>query len=465
MKLFLSKCAFSILALSLLSNIAFAQTQIAVNKTVSENDPEIIEPSEKIPKKRLAESVMPNYFDKQNGISLEDLIKKTWENNGELKIARLEVEKAQARLRQAGVRPNPILEVEQTSGKLTGSKGDNELSVGLSVPLEIYGQCRNRINLAKAEITLKEAEVIARKRLLANEVLSNYVEALAALRELKTFENILELDTETIRFVQIRVNEGDTAPLELNLLQTEVERLRSRRILTEGKLQAAISTLKFYAGMELNQPLKLREEIDSAQLPITPTTIETALDKALKNRPEIQLSELEKQLAINGLRLIRSQRKPDISVFTRYSNGKSVIDSPRGAFDQRDKLLTFGVSIGLPVFNRNAGAKEAEIAVRQSEERQKFTEQIIKSEVIKSFQRLQAAKSALLKLETAVLPRSRQNLKIVKQVYAIGELKITDLIAEQRRLLDASRDLTETLTERYRANADLLIALGHSFEK
>ncbi len=462
MKLFLCQCFSGILALAILSNSAFAQTQIAVNTTISES----IEPSESVPKKRFVESSLPNYFDGQSGISLEDLIKKAWENNGELKIARLEVEKSQARLRQASVRPNPTLDVEQKTGQFTGSKGDNELTVGVSVPLEIYGQRGNRVNLVKAEITLKEAEVTARKRLLANDVLRNYIDALAALRELKTLEDILELDTETIRFVQIRVNEGDTAPLELNLLITEAERLRSRRILTEGRLQSAISTLKFYAGIEYNQQLKLREEIDSAELPITPTSIETAVDVALKNRPEIQLGELEKQLAINGLRLIRSQSKPDISAFTRYSNGKSIVDSPRGAFDQRDKLLTFGVSIGLPIFNRNEGAKaEAEIAIRQSEERQKFTEQVIKNEVITSFQRLQAAKSALLKLETLVLPRSKQNLEVFKQVYAIGELKITDLIAEQRRLLDANRDLTETLTERYRANADLLIALGHSFEK
>ncbi len=466
MKKYLCKCVLGIFALVQITNPAFAQTNIAVNKTVSEINSETTETIENIPKRRFVESSMPKYFDTDNGLSLEEIIKKAWENNGELKIARLEVEKAQARLKQAGSRPNPTLDFEQKTGNLTGSKGDNELTVGVSVPLEIYGQRGNRINLAKADITLKEAEVTARKRLLANEVLANYAEALASLRELKTLEDILELDTQTVSFVQIRVNEGDTAPLELNLLMTEVERLRSRRILTEGRLQVAISKLKFYAGIDYQESLKLREEIDSAQLPIVPTTLETALDVALKNRPEIQLNILEKQLAVNGLRLIRSQSRPDITAFTSYSKGKSIVDSPRGAFDQRDKLLTFGISIGLPIFNRNEGAKaEAEIAIRQAAERQLFTEQVIKNEVITAFQRLTAAKSALSKLEMAVLPRSKQNLEVFKQVYAIGELKITDLISEQRRLLDANRDLTETLAERYRANADLLIALGVSFEK
>src|SRR5690606_5725158 len=156
------------------------------------------------------------------------------------KIARLEVEKARARLRQAGVRPNPILEVEQSTGSLVGSSGERELSVGVSVPLDVYGQRQRRIVLAQAEITLREAEVTARQRELASQIFVNYAEALAALKELAVLEELLGLDTEAVLFVQIRVNEGESAPLELNLLQTEVERLRARRHLVEGKLQAAI---------------------------------------------------------------------------------------------------------------------------------------------------------------------------------------------------------------------------------
>ena len=63
-------------------------------------------------------------------------------------------------------------------------------------------------------------------------------------------------------------------------------------------------------------------------------------------------------------------------------------------------------------------------------------------------------------LEIGAIPRSTQNVATFREVYAIGEIKITELIAEQRRLLDATRDLTEALTQRYRSQADLSIALG-----
>jgi len=414
----------------------------------------------------LYRSVIGTYHSQVDGLSLVEIVRRAFDTNGDIKIARLEVEKAKARLMQAQVRPNPNLEIEQSTGSLVGSPGDRELNVGVSVPLEVYGQRSRRIDLANAEIGLREAEVSARQRELAKQIFVAYAEALAALQELKVLEELLDLDSQTVQFVQIRVNEGESAPLELNLLQTEVERIRARRQLVEGKLQASISQLKFYAGLSYEEPLKLVEDVSTAAFPLLPPTIETGIGIGLTNRPEIRVAQLDEQLASAGLRLIRSQSRPDLSATARYTNGRAILDDPRGAFSKRDQSLTFGLSIELPIFNRNQGAKaEAAIAIRQAQERRAFAEKVVRNEIVRSFQRMEAAKRALITLETAVLPRSRENINTIRKVYEIGQLKITDLIAEQRKLLEANRDLTETLTERYQAQADLFVALGLTLEK
>lgn len=450
-----------LLAGAVLANTSFAQTQTA---SVSRN-PSQSSGDTAVRVSPLFTSVVPSYLSQTDGIMLSEIVKRAFETNGEIKIARLEVDKARARLTQARLRANPTVEVEQSSGRLVGSPGDRELGVGFSMPIDVYGQRGRRIDLANAEITLKEAEVTARQRQLAAQIFIAYAEALTSLREVQVLEELLDLDAQTVQFVQIRVNEGETAPLELSLLQTEVERLRARRQLVEGKLQASISKLKFFAGVPSEQPLRLREEITTATIPLLPTTIETSITVGLTNRPEIRLAELDEQLASAGLRLIRAQSRPDVTAYTRFKQARSGFDDPRGEFFQRDRSLTFGVAIGLPIFNKNQGAKaEAEIAIRQAQERRSFAEQVIRNEVITAFQRIEAARRALTILETAVLPRSRQNIETIRRVYEIGELKITDLIAEQRKLLDANRDLTETLTERYRAQADLFIALGITLE-
>ena len=408
-------------------------------------------------------SSLPKFYDPQNGISLNDLIVHALETNQDLAAVRLEIEKAKARLNQARLRPNPTLEFEQSSGRFVGNSGDGSFTVGASLPIEIYGRRDARINFANIEIEASEAEVRNRERILAANMLTNYSEALAALRELDATERLLELNLQTTKFIQIRVNEGDTAPLELNLLQAEVERLRSRRQLVEGRLQSAYTQLKLFAGIPFEESLVLREQIDTAVLPALPLTPDAAVNIALRTRPDIRLAQIEEQISTAGLRLIRAQSRPDLTAYTRYSQGRDVIDTSIGNFPQSDRSLTFGVAIGIPIFNKNQGAKaEAEINVRQSRARREFAERVVRGEILAAYQRLEAAKQAVSTLENAAIPLSIKNVETFRQIYEIGEIKITDLINEQRRLLDATRDLTEALTARYRAQVDLNIALGAS---
>jgi outer membrane protein TolC len=147
-----------------------AQTEIAVNKLNEEKQVAGAVITESV--KPLVVSVLPNYYNQTEGITLAEIVRRAFENNGDIKIARLEVERA--RLTQAGLRANPTLEVEQTSGRLVGSSGNGALSVGVAIPIDVYNQRRRRIDLATAEITLREAEITARQRVLASQIFVNY---------------------------------------------------------------------------------------------------------------------------------------------------------------------------------------------------------------------------------------------------------------------------------------------------
>ena len=441
---------------------ALSGTNIWAQETTLLAKNELIrEKSEENTTKPIVLSILPNYYHPQDGISINELIERALKSNQDLSAVRLEIDKAKARLAQAKLRPNPTLEFEKSSGRLVGNGGDGEFSVGASLPIEIYGRRDARINFAQIEIQASEAEVRNRERLLTANILTNYSEALGALREIDTLEKVLELDMQTTKFVQIRVNEGETAPLELNLLIAEVERLRSRRELAEGKLQSSLTQLKSLTGIDFNEPLRLREEINTAILPTLPKTREEAVEIALRSRPDVALTRIEEQVATAGLRLVRAQSKPDVTAYTRYTQGRSGVDLPTGNFPQRDRSLTFGVAIGIPIFNKNQGAKaEAEISIKQAQARREFAERVVRGEILSAYQRYQAASNAVLTLQNLAIPRSMKNVETFRRVYEIGEIKITDLITEQRRLLDANRDLTEALTEKYRAQSDLQIALG-----
>jgi outer membrane protein, heavy metal efflux system len=402
------------------------------------------------------------YYDPAQGASSADLVRRALASNGELVAARLEIERARARLHQASLRPNPTLDFEQTTGRLTGSAGESETSVGVSVPLEVGGQRRRRVDLARVELEAAEAEVADRERRLAADVLGLYAEALSALRELEVTEGLTDLDLKTVAVVQARVNEGESAPIELNLLRVEVERLRSRRALTEGRLQATLLRLKALAGVPPAEQFRLREELSNPALRRLPGPVEAAVETALRTRPDVRLARLTEEVAEAGLRLARAQGSPEVTAFTRYTVSRgSFDDTPVGVLRDKDRLLTFGVSVGLPLFNKNQGAKaEAAVAIVQARARREYLEAVVRSEVASAYARYEAASKALLAYEQGVIQRSQDNVRVMRAAYELGHFSVTELLAEQRRLLDSQRDFTEALAEQYRSLADLQAAVG-----
>jgi cobalt-zinc-cadmium efflux system outer membrane protein len=402
------------------------------------------------------------YVDSVQGASADDLVRRALTTNSDLAAARLDIERARARVRQAGLRANPTFDFEQSTGRFTDSPGERETTIGFALPLEVSGQRQRRVNLAQAELEAAEAEVADRERRLMVEVRGVYAETLAAIRELSITEGINNLDVQTATIVAARVTEGESAPLELNLMRAEVDRLKSRRALVEGRLQATLLRLKSLAGIPPEELLRIREDLTSPSLYKPSTSLEAAIDTALQMRPDVRLARLTEKVAQAGLELARAQGRPDITAFTKYSTNRTVFDNtPIGALRDKDKVLSFGVSVSLPLFNRNQGGKaEAATAIAQAQRRRQFVEQLVRAEVTSAYARYEAAQAALNIFEQGVLARSTENIKSMRGAYELGAFRMTELLSEQRRLLDSQREYTEALTERYKALSDLLSAIG-----
>ena len=413
-------------------------------------------------------ATVARYFNLQQGVSSGDLIRRALAANAELAAARLDIERGRARIAQAKLRPNPSIDFEQTTGQLTGSKGEREISIGFSLPLELGGKRQRRIDLAQIELAAAEAEVAERERLLVREIHFAHLDALTSLRELQITERLTTIDTQTGRIIEARVTEGDSSPLELSLIRVETDRLKARRSLIEGRLQTAFLKLKRLTGIAPNQALRVRESLLTPLPLLEPSlSIEDAIDIALKTRPDVRLARIFEEAARAGLRLAQAQATPDLIAFSKYSVNRSLFDdTPVGVLRDKDKLLTFGVSISLPFFNRNQGAKaEAEIAIQQTQRRRKFVEATVRSEVAAAYAQYEAARNSLAIFEKGVIERSAQNIRAISLAYELGAFSLTELLSEQRRLLDSEREFIEALAERYRALTEIQSAIGTGTNK
>jgi outer membrane protein TolC len=89
-----------------------------------------------------------------------------------------------------------------------------------------------------------------------------------------------------------------------------VERLKSRRTLTEGKLQVALLRLKSIAGIPPNEAISLRNDLAKVVLRAPPASVEIATNIAFHSRPDLRLARLNEEVAQAGLRLPPHKRLP-----------------------------------------------------------------------------------------------------------------------------------------------------------
>ena len=394
------------------------------------------------------------------GLTVEQLAETALASNRDLLAARQNVAIAQGRLIQSGLRPNPTVDFAQTTDYLTGRTGEGGASVGVSQVFELGGKRGKRVAVAQLEYDRAVAEVRALERRLASDIRAGYAQAVAAARQLDTAERLIALDQELYRVTEARLREGDVASLDLNLVRVEVDRLRAQTVQYRADLESQLITMRALVGLAPSESLRLAPTPDRPAL--LEMEIEAATEIALRERADLQAARIAEELGEARLRLAESQRTPNLAATVRYSRQRSVFENtPIGTLNDVDRLLTVGVSVEIPVRNRNQGEIAAAAGEQtQARYRREFVESIVKRDVALAFNRYRAAAQALVIYGNQVVPRAEQNLRTIRAAYNLGDLQAMDVVAEQRRLVENQTQYNTSLRDYYASLAELERALG-----
>jgi len=399
--------------------------------------------------------------------SAADLVQAGIERNREFLAAKQRIAEAQALLRQAGVRPAPTLEVEGSTGRPLGTRGDEEYSAGYFQPIETFGKRAKRLGVAQKGLELAQAELDERLRQLAFEIKTRYVDVLAAERKLAAIEELTSVHRQNYRLAEARVREGEAAALEQRLFLTELSRSEAQQAQFSGQAESALLELRRAVGLAPGEPLTLPDELDSP--PKTPSLGELQR-RALQARADLRIQRILEQQANAETELARAEGRPDLTLSARYARRNSRFDqfgfSRSGALvplTDRADVLTFGLAIPLFTGKRTQGAVEAAVSREAAGRlRREFLEAAIPVEVEAAYRRWEASQRSLAILTAGVLAEAEKNVAVIREAYQLGQLRVTDLLNEQRRLVELRLSYSDAQAERARAWAELEKAVGGS---
>jgi cobalt-zinc-cadmium efflux system outer membrane protein len=307
---------------------------------------------------------------------------------------------------------------------------------------------------------MAKLEVADRERLIRSEVGEAYAEALAVRRSLDTLGQLSRLNKEYLSVAQARVDQGEAAPVERGLLQVEFSRIETDRLRLEADSNRALVVLKNLAGLKLDAEILLDGELTSQSTDFNVTAL---IDGALANRPDAQSARLEEQGREAEVRLARAEATPNVVGFVRYTFKGSRFDQlglnasgQTVPLTDHDNVVTGGVSIDLKTRNRNQGEIEAAIAREQAAKyRTTSLTQLVEREVRSAAGRYDAARKTVAIFDGSLLSQSQQNLNAIRAAYEIGELRVFELLSEQRRLVETQRSYIDALKEVYLSRFEL----------
>jgi cobalt-zinc-cadmium efflux system outer membrane protein len=308
---------------------------------------------------------------------------------------------------------------------------------------------------------VREREFANRERMLAGEVRMKFGDALAEALKLSFTEELVEANQQNFNLIAARVVEGATPPLEQNMALVELNRLKSMRETAEGKVEVAFFELRNLIGMSPEQPLRLRGHFDRLIDQLRPAV--EATNQALRDRPDLQGFRAMENLSEARIEQARAEGRWDASLTAGYQRMHSGF--PQFGLDDQGAIqpiesnfhaLKFGVSIMLPVRNKNQGMIEAAFAESAAaKSRREFAELTVRREVASAYAQYDRAARAAEIFRVGVREPARANLDVVRQTYELGSKTLLDYIAEQRRFIELENDFIDAQLAVYRGRVEI----------
>ncbi len=376
----------------------------------------------------------------QSELTLLDSQKKALENHPALEPFRYEMLAQDGFIEQAGLRPNPELDIEIENVLGTGSfqgLDDFESTTAIRQTFETAEKPEKRTQAAerKKDIVQQEWE-LARLQVLY-QTTDAFIDVLAAQQRLKLETSFYDISRQIHKNIKASVAAGRDSPVEeirarVMVSSTQINLDRTRRNLNRSKLALSEQWGSTEPGFE---------SVTGDLLPLPKAPLTKTILENVSMHPEIILSEatVSEQEAL--LQLETAKATPDFTIGAgvRYHSG------------QDDGAFVIGVSIPLPLRDRNQGAIRAasELVQKEVSEKDALLSKL-RSTLVQVYQNYLQVYEEVHRLQDEILPAAQTAFEAAQEGYRQGKFPYINVLDAQRSLYELNIQRLEAATSAHK---------------
>ena len=384
-------------------------------------------------------------------LRLADASAQALEKNPQLIAHRAIADGQRGAVDQAGILPNPTLSWGRqnlNNDALTGTDGEAD-TLALSQLIELGGKRGDRIALAQSQLQQRELDwQQARAELLA-EVRSRYADAQVAQARVALMAELVQISEQTAHAASERVRAGKVAPIEQTKASIALSTIRSQQAQTEREFAVAKARLALLWG-ESSPSFAAVSDVQQS-LPAVPAW--QSLPEQLQRSPRWQLADAHVAQRDAERSLADAKAIPDLTF--------SIARTEFSDLDESSDAV--GLSLHLPLFDRNQGGKaEARALQAAAREEQRAVQQQLQLELLALHQDLLGNEQEIASLRREVLPGAEEVFRATLNAYHAGKFGLLDVLDAQRMLFDARQQHLRSLQQSHHRLAELERLLGVS---
>lgn len=398
------------------------------------------------PHQKSTTPLVTTMLDEPKGVvTLEQALSLALKNNPELAAFSWRVRAGEARTLQAGLLPNPEFEAEMEE---FGGKGERRKFEGLETTLQfsqliqLAGKRSKRKQVAALERDLTAWDYESKRLNVFTAVRKSFLEVLASQQKVTLNGELVKLSQQLLKTVSDRVRAGKTSPAEVSRAQVrlsarQVELVRARRELESSRQRLAATW-----GSQSPAFTKVSGTLDTLYS-IPPQEKLTSL---LQKNPDLARFEiaLKQHQAVIALEDARSIPDPTISGGVRRFN------------ETDDNAFVMGLSIPLPFYDRNQGARqEARYRLAQTRREKQALEVQLNAALSQTYNSLQSVYNEATTLKNEILPEAQNAYQTINNGYLQGRFDFLDVLDAQSTLFEARGQYIRALMEFHTGIAEI----------
>lgn len=320
-------------------------------------------------------------------LTLKEAEQRFLERNLSLIAEWYNIDMAQAQVLQAKLFENPVISLEQNvynrlNGKYFDFGKEGEAVVEIEQVIHLAGQRNKQVRLEKINKEIAEYQFEEVMRTLRQELNEKFVEVYFLSKSIAIYEKEVNSLQVLLGGMKIQQEKGNISFMEISRLESMLFSLKKEKneresdlLTTRGELNLLLN-LPEDTQVQLSLDEEVLQQLDLSQLSFAD------LKAIINERPDQKIARSTVNASRANLKLQKSMAFPEFSVKGNYDRVGNFIND----------YFAIGVSLSVPIFNRNQGnIKAARFSIQQAGVQQEYAANRADMELFTAYTSLEKA--------------------------------------------------------------------------